>query len=606
MASHATRDRPPYGPGDTFAGKYRIRRVLGEGGMAVVYAAVDTTCDRQVALKVLRPSAAAQRGLSGGRMQREAATSVKLHERTPHVVEVLTAGVTEDAQRLPYYVMERLRGTTLREGIENKRRAGQPIDIVEVVSPVIEIAMALSFAHQMGVVHRDVKPENVFMAEQRDGSYMVKLLDFGVAALLADEEGSGSGGGGAKRRAFSGSRQYAAPEQLDGQPPAPPCDAYAVGLVLYEMLTFTLPHDRMNRRLTVAETALNVLSAPIPDLKKARADVPPRLEVLVRGLLAYEPRDRPLMLQVAHALRDVKRLLVEGPAAGPADAAVTDVSGPPVEVLLQQLQSASADLPLGEVQRMIGPAPVDINASTDPVADEVHTAVAPADARVPADHEVFFMGRVADSTARLPALGDTMRIEPQPVVVLASSVQAPATLPLAPPQPAEKIHVSPAQERALVTPEMKPAQPPTWVPSYSVEPVAHTQPEPMPPTRRAPGRVAAVILGVAVAVGGVTAGVGVTSAFLRGAPAAPAAASSAFTVQSVAPAPSPAVPPAIIPAIAASSEPVASAEPPPTTSASASRPPVPPEPKHPPVAPAHPRAAPPSTSTLGERPSAGF
>ncbi len=532
MPPQASRDRPPYEPSTLFAGKYAIRRILGEGGMAVVYSAVDTSCDRQVAIKVLRPSAAAHRHLSSGRVQREAATVVKLHERTPHVVEVLTAGVSEDQHRLPYYVMERLYGTTLREGIEAKRRAGQPFDYIEVASTVTEIAVALAYAHDMGIVHRDIKPENVFIAEQRDRSYMIKLLDFGVAALLADEDGPP-----ASRRAFSGSRQYASPEQLDGQPPAPACDVYAMGLILFEMLTFSLPHDRSNRALIVPETALNVLRDPMPNVKKLRPDIPPRLENLVRDCLQYEPAQRLNALQVANNLRFIKQVL-EGKLVGINETQATDVSGPPTGMGMRFGDSFRGTTQ-APVQRMGGTVPVDPNASTDPGAQA---------GGAPADHEVFFMNRVADTTERLPTTGNTTAV--------------PKTLPLNAPR-FEARMLAPPPQPATTLPLVQPPVPaPSWVASQSVEPFAsRTQPESTPalPGRKVgPALVFAAILVVCVGMLGIAG----TRMLLHRA-AAPSAA-----VSTLPPSASSIAPPATeIPA--ASAEPVASLQVPSASSAPA-------------------------------------
>jgi serine/threonine protein kinase len=585
VPSQTTRDRPPYEPGAVLAGKYAIRRILGEGGMAVVYAAVDTTCDRQVAIKVLRPSASAHRHLSSARVQREAATVVKLHERTPHVVEVLTAGVSEDQHHLPYYVMERLHGTTLREGIEAKRRAGQPFEYIEVASTVTEIAVALAYAHDMGIVHRDVKPENAYIAVQRDQSYIVKLLDFGVSALLADEPEQGA------RRGFSGSRQYAAPEQLDGQAPAPACDVYAIGLVLYEMLTFTLPHDRMNRALTVAETALNVLREPIPNLRKLRPDVPPRLEVLVRSCLAYAPAERPGALQVANMLRDIKRVL-EGKLLGGNETKATDVSGPPTGVLAQNLGDSTRSVITApvEAQRMAGPVPVDPNAVTT-------VGVA-----APADHEVFFMNRVGDTTERLPP----------PAAAPTIVSPAPITLPLNArrfdPNLIAQLPQLPQPESTQRLPQQAPP-PPNWVASHSVEPFAsRTQPEPTDTTgpqrrRRGPAIVVAASLLVCIGVLGIAANkVAHRTAAL---PAALSVPASAWSTPAV---PLPSAPPVSPASVSAASvEPGATREVPSASAdPSASSSSAPANPNRPPIVPIHARPASAKGSSVGERPNLGF
>lgn len=452
LSARLSRDRPPFGPQDVFAGKYVIRRVLGEGGMAVVYAAVDTSCNRQVAIKVLRPSVARGRVVSSARMQQEASTAVQLHERTQYVVDVLTAGVERG---LPYYVMERLRGTTLRQSLDSKRARNQRLEIIEVTGTLIHIATALAFAHQMGIVHRDVKPENVYLADHRDTS-VTKLLDFGISKLLADERSS------ARRREFSGSRPYASPEQLDGQAPTPADDVFALGLIMFEMLTFALPHDRQNPRLSVAETALNSLAA-IPPIRSLRQDVPPRLDILMRSCLAYEGRQRPTALDVAHVLRSIE-LEFEQNLLGVKDAVnvITDVSGPPIEVLAQRLLSARDDL--GLPARVEGSQPVDLLASTDPPQEE-------SNPRHPSVRsEVFFWDHVRP-VSPVPAAPpgpppgehdvsiESPPVAPQPVLVLGASPDAQTANPGGSRKITLRMSAPPQEQNAALAPMETPARP---------------------------------------------------------------------------------------------------------------------------------------------------
>ncbi len=331
---------PPYSPGDLVAGKYQLRRILGEGGMAVVYSALDTSCDRKVALKILRPSIASLRPRSADLLKREAATAVRLHTLTPHVVEVFTAGVTDDAHHLPYYVMERLRGTTLRTAIDDRRALGRPFDILELTDIGTEIAAPLAVAHEMGIVHRDIKPENVYLAEQRDHATIVKLLDFGLSALADDAPHAPSASG---PRTFTGSRRYASPEQLDGLPATPESDVYSLALILYEMLTFTLPHHRLDATLSPTQLALNVLHMPVPCPSALRPDTLLQLENLILNCLENGPEMRMPAELVARKLgyaretfkRDVLRI----------DDHATDVSGLPVELFAQRLDTATGTAP---------------------------------------------------------------------------------------------------------------------------------------------------------------------------------------------------------------------------------------------------------------------
>jgi serine/threonine protein kinase len=370
------RDRPPYGPKDLIAGKYAVRQVLGEGGMAVVYAAVDTSCDKQVAVKVLRPGVARANHLSDDQMRSEASILVRLHDRTPHVADVLTAGITDDAHGLPYYVMERLWGTTLRTDIAGKHARAQPFEVIEVASTVAEVATALAHAHQMNVVHRDVKPENVFIAEQRDRAAIAKLLDFGVSALARDEAPEASEAG-----SFAGSPQYAAPEQLEGGLPTPAVDVYALGLMLFEMLTFTLPHDRLGPGVGAKRIARNVLRERELLIRELRPDAPPLLHDLVARCLSVDPAGRPTALQVVNALRDIGAS-VERELLGAAEqpkAASTEVDGPPVEVRRRWM----GELAVAEVK-------------TEP-PPEVHAPPAPS-----GDHLFFWDADPAQRTAPIP------------------------------------------------------------------------------------------------------------------------------------------------------------------------------------------------------------
>jgi len=289
-------DRPPYALGDIVGQKYRVQEILGEGGMAIVYEAVDTTCGRRVAIKVIRPSHASLGHYSSERMRREAEVLVHLHERTESVVDVLTAGITDDGHHLPYYVMERLCGGTLRQFLSDQRARGVDFTLDEVTGIAIPIAMALSHAHALGIVHRDTKPENVFMTVMRDEGVVVKMLDFGICATESDGES----------KTFAGTLPYAAPEQLEGKKPLPATDVYALGLVIFELLTLKLPHGRHRDDLTLPRLALAVVKEPVPDLAAIRGGVPPRFVKLVTSCLSTDPAQRPSAHDVAKTLRDIK------------------------------------------------------------------------------------------------------------------------------------------------------------------------------------------------------------------------------------------------------------------------------------------------------------
>jgi serine/threonine-protein kinase len=283
-------DRPPYTAGHLIDGRYEVVRILAEGGFAVVYEAVDETIGRSVAVKVLRPGIARSHGDSAAQLRRESETLARLHEITPHVVRVITGGV--DGLGLPYYVMEYLRGTTLRRRIVEQQNRGEPLPLREALDLGCALATTLTHAHGLGLVHGDLKPENVFMAFVHGGDLVPKLLDFGAGA-----------------EAFS--LAYAAPERVEGHAIGPATDVYALALVLFELLALRLPHDRQQPRLTAAQLALTLHTQPLPDLDVLGPDAPPRLAQLLAWCLGSTPASRPDAMAMARELRDM-RLQLDG------------------------------------------------------------------------------------------------------------------------------------------------------------------------------------------------------------------------------------------------------------------------------------------------------
>ena len=161
---------------------YKVVRLIGAGGMGTVYDVEDTTIGKRYVLKTLHHRFGAREDLVR-RIQREARTLAALHH--PNIVEVITAGVTADDLRLPYYLMERLSGQSLRLILEKK---GQ-LELSHAYHIGIDLLDALDHAHDKGVIHRDVKPDNIFLHRTNAGITITKLLDFGIVSLL-DERGA--------------------------------------------------------------------------------------------------------------------------------------------------------------------------------------------------------------------------------------------------------------------------------------------------------------------------------------------------------------------------------------------------------------------------------
>ncbi|MEO8576907.1 MAG: serine/threonine-protein kinase [Gemmatimonadales bacterium] len=256
------------------SGSYTLGRELSGGGMSRVFVAEDSSLGRTVVIKVLAPELAA--GLNAERFRREILLAAQLQH--PHIVPVLAAGVADD---LPYFVMPFVVGESLRNRLLPE--AGLPL--VETVSVLRDVAKALAFAHAQGVVHRDIKPDNVLLA---GGSAVV--TDFGIAKAISSAAVAAPGGTLTQVGTSLGTPAYMSPEQAAGDPDADSrSDFYSFGVMAYEMICGRTPfHDRATHSLIMAHIA--ELPEPIERLVPA---VPPQLAHLVMRCLSKNPADRP-------------------------------------------------------------------------------------------------------------------------------------------------------------------------------------------------------------------------------------------------------------------------------------------------------------------------
>ncbi len=253
--------------GSVIAGRYRVDHLIGEGGVALVYRGTDTTLDRQVAIKVLRPELSDEEDVVA-RFRREAHAAAKLSH--PAIAQIYDTGV-EDGRY--YIVMEYLPELNLKEII--KRYAPLPLDrVIEVGTACCE---ALSYAHGQGLVHRDVKPANVLFTDEGEA----KLSDFGIAAA-AGESGLTDDG------RVLGSAHYIAPEQAQGAPAGPLSDIYSLGVTLYEAMTGRLPFDGD----TAADIAAQHLREAPPSPRSINEDIPPAAEYVVMKAMSRDPQRR--------------------------------------------------------------------------------------------------------------------------------------------------------------------------------------------------------------------------------------------------------------------------------------------------------------------------
>ncbi|MFO0904540.1 MAG: protein kinase [Pirellulales bacterium] len=276
-------------------GPYRIERVLGQGGMGTVYAAIDERNGQQAAIKVLSTLLGDRPNLRA-RFESEIDTLKRL--RHAHIVQLL--GYGEQDGHL-FYAMELVDGRSLQDELKE----GRTFQIAEVIRFGIEIAAALKLAHDSGIIHRDIKPANLMLT--RDGQ--VKLTDFGIAKLFGASQLTADGG-------VVGTVDYMSPEQADGKPVTARSDLYSVGGVLYALIARRPPFT--GRSLPQIIHALKY-DAPIP-LRRLAPDVPEELERIIHQLLEKEPAKRvATSLILGNRLKALEHALQSPPASQDQD-----------------------------------------------------------------------------------------------------------------------------------------------------------------------------------------------------------------------------------------------------------------------------------------------
>jgi len=268
-------------PGDRVAGKYVLRRLLGQGGYGSVWEGENVDLGKKVAVKLIEPQHATSAEVTA-RFRREARAAGALE--SDHIVQVYDVGTDPDVGH--YLVMELLRGEDLRHKLDRTGR----IDLEHAVDWAHQIALALAKAHAAGVVHRDLKPANVFLHQpevdhDEAQETVVKLVDFGVSKLLSSTEGEALTVAGRT----VGTPQYMSPEQVLGHPSDPRGDLWGLGVLLFEMLAGTPPYPL---RDTFRETAMAIAYDAAPDLLERAPGVPKEIAAVVARALEKEPEAR--------------------------------------------------------------------------------------------------------------------------------------------------------------------------------------------------------------------------------------------------------------------------------------------------------------------------
>jgi tRNA A-37 threonylcarbamoyl transferase component Bud32 len=292
--------------GELIADRYEVEKLVGRGGMSSVYKARDTLLERNVALKILH-----EHHLEDDeyveRFQREARIVAQLSH--PNIVTVIDRG---EADGRPFIVFEYVDGETLDELVD--RRGALPID--DALEIAIASARGLAFAHRHGLVHRDVKPQNILLNGDREP----KVTDFGIARSLDVKKGVTQTG------TVLGTSNYIAPEQASGDGASAQSDFYSLGVVLFELLTGSVPFEGEN----FVAVAMQHINEPAPNVGSRRPDVPLRLAAAVARALAKDPRERfpsmeafaaeleACLVELRSGAADSNRTVLNAPGATPA------------------------------------------------------------------------------------------------------------------------------------------------------------------------------------------------------------------------------------------------------------------------------------------------
>jgi eukaryotic-like serine/threonine-protein kinase len=284
------------------AGRYRVDRRLGAGGMSTVFLATDSVLERPVAIKLLAEHLAEDEDFVA-RFRREALSAARLQH--PNIVQVFDSG-EDDGSHRHYIVMEYVDGPSCADILRDSKR----LEVEDAVRIVGDACNGLDYAHRAGVIHRDVKPGNLLVVQETGTT---KLADFGIAKAAEQTRITQVG-------SVLGTAAYLSPEQARGDEAGPASDVYSLGVCAYQFLTGRLPHEYNS----LTELALKQQQEEVEPITLHRPEVPPELDRAIRVCLAREPEARyPTTLEMARALEaglqgevteETRRLAAAAPA----------------------------------------------------------------------------------------------------------------------------------------------------------------------------------------------------------------------------------------------------------------------------------------------------
>ena len=314
--------------GKVIRGKYRIDRVLGEGGMGIVAAAWHLVLEQRVAIKFLRPELIEHPEVTA-RFLREARAASRIE--SDHVARVIDVDALDDG--VPFMVLEYLEGSDL-SNVRGAGGGGLPVETA--VDYVLQACRAVAEAHAHGIVHRDLKPANLFLAKRRDGVLRVKVLDFGISKVTGAPGSSDSSLGMTQAAVVMGSIEYMSPEQmLSSRDVDARTDIWALGVILFELITGRVPFPGE----TLTQVCALVMSTEPPRIRALRPDVPEGLEQVILWCLT---KDRDRRIATVDAL--VAALQPFAPAA--------------MAMSMRMPGSTGMALPIADATRVSGQTPV--------------------------------------------------------------------------------------------------------------------------------------------------------------------------------------------------------------------------------------------------------
>ncbi len=456
----------PVQSGDLLAGKYRVEKVLGIGGMGVVVSATHLQLDQLVALKFMLPAVLGNPE-AVSRFLREARAAVRL--KGEHVARVLDVGTLENGA--PYIVMEYLDGDDLH-GTLTKRGA---LSVTEAVGYVLQACEAMAEAHAQAIVHRDLKPQNLFLTTRPDGTPCVKVLDFGISK-------AGFAGDVTHTAAIMGSPSYMSPEQLKSSKDVDPrTDLWALGVILYQLVSGRLPFNAD----TMAELVVQVLHDEPPPLSTLRAGVPPAFEAVIARCLVKDREQR--YANIAELVADLASFAPSGPDALVRVSRLLKVVPRPATVPSVRLGPGATTFVSGPgPTTTLGGAAGDVSISATRSTSRRGLAVAIAGVVVVAGVLVFVMTRSSDPAPSAQPAAETKPaavVEPEAAVVVPAAPDAGVVAADAAPAAAVVVEAKTSRrvkdkKPAKVAPA--PAVVETKPPEVKVEP-AKPDPEPVKP-----------------------------------------------------------------------------------------------------------------------------